>query len=308
MVGKSAQSSKSVHDTPPTLFPSFRHSWRHLGTTIFHPLAGPIIERVPFATAPDGVRLKYEVKGDGPPLVLHLGSGCDSTLWGSAGYAEPLSNSYRCVLFDHRGHGESDRPRGAEANHIDRYVADVIALLDHLELERVAFWGYSSAVGVGLKLAQEHPTRISALVGSGSVSERTQEQIVEMVARGVPEIREYGWEKVIASFEEQEAEPVPDWMKAQIRDTDIQQFLDWWVAMPNWNWRAWEALPHVVAPTLFLTGELEDPDDQTAVAAARMPDGRRIRLDGLGHINAFLNSGRVLPHVLGFLGLHAGQV
>jgi pimeloyl-ACP methyl ester carboxylesterase len=187
-------------------------------------------------------------------------------------------------------------------------VADVVALLDHLGLERVAFWGYSSAVGVGLKLAQEHPTRISALVGSGSVSNRTQEQIEEMVAQGVPEIREYGWEKVIASFDEQESEPVPDWMKEQIRDTDIQQFMEWWVAMPNWNWRTWDALPHVVAPTLFLTGELEDPADQTAVAAARMPDGRRIRLDGLGHINAFLSSKRVLPYALAFLGQQAGRI
>jgi hypothetical protein len=38
----------------------------------------------------------------------------------------------------------------------------------------------------------------------------------------------------------------------------------------------------VTAPTLFLTGKLEDPEDATARSASRMPNGSRIRLPGLG--------------------------
>jgi pimeloyl-ACP methyl ester carboxylesterase len=72
---------------------------------------------MPFLTAPDTTRLHYEVEGDGPPVVLHLGAGCDSELRHAAGYLEPLTTSHRCILFDHRGHGLSDEPRGAEANH-----------------------------------------------------------------------------------------------------------------------------------------------------------------------------------------------
>jgi pimeloyl-ACP methyl ester carboxylesterase len=45
-----------------------------------------------------------------------------------------------------------------------------------------------------------------------------------------------------------------------------------------------EALTRVTAPTLFLTGELEDPKDATAEAAARMPNGTRYRIPGQGHI------------------------
>ena len=101
------------------------------------------------------------MQGEGPPLLLHLGAGCDSQLWRVAGYLEPLSSSYRCILFDHRGHGESDRPWGAEAHHIDRH--DVLALLDQLEIEKSAFWGYSAGIDVGLKLANDHSVRIRAL-------------------------------------------------------------------------------------------------------------------------------------------------
>ena len=258
-----------------------------------------------FLTTPDGVQLHYAIEGHGPSLVLHLGAGCDSELWRAAGYLEALTKTYRCILFDHRGHGRSDRPRGPEANHIDRYVADVVALLDHLRLARSAFWGYSAGLAVGLKVAQEHPTRIAALVGSGGIGNETPEAIVRFVAHRVPELRDYGWEKLIGRFKEQEPAGVPEWMQERIRATDIGQFIDWVLAMPEWKWSLWDSLPHVVAPTLFLVGELEDPEDETAIGAALMPGGIRLRVAGHGHINAFIKSPLVLPRVTAFLATHA---
>lgn len=77
-----------------------------------------------FFTASDDVRLAYELKGDGPALLLHLGAGCDSGLWEAAGYLEPLARSYTCFLFDHRGHGRATKPRGATAYHLDRLTDD----------------------------------------------------------------------------------------------------------------------------------------------------------------------------------------
>lgn len=260
-----------------------------------------------FLTGPDGARLHYEIEGDGPPIILHLGAGCDSELWRAAGYLEALATSHRCILFDHRGHGSSDKPRGAEANHINRYVADVVALLDHLSLERATFWGYSAGISVGLKVAEENPTRISALIGSGGLGRATPDQLREIVARRVPELREYGWEKMLGRFDDRESEPVPEWMKERIRATDVQQFVDFFLAMPNWNWDEWDALPHIVAPALFLTGELEDPDDETSEAAALMRKGARFRIPGQGHINAFLRSDVVLPQAKAFLAEYASS-
>ncbi len=260
-----------------------------------------------FLTAPDGARLHYTIEGDGPPLILHMGAGCDSELWRAAGYIEPLAKSYRCVLFDHRGQGLSDKPRGAEANHINRYVADVVALLDHLDLEGAAFWGYSAGIPVGLKLAQENPARIWALIGSGGLGYATPEQIAEIRARRVIEHREFGWEKLVARFDQEELEPVPDWMKERIRATDIQPYIGWWLALPSWNWSEWDSLPLVSAPTLFVVGELEDREDETARAAALMPRGTRLRIAGQGHINAFIKSQLVLPHVSAFLARYTSR-
>jgi pimeloyl-ACP methyl ester carboxylesterase len=263
---------------------------------------------VPFLTAPDGVRLKYSLEGDGPPLLLHLGAGCDSELWRAAGYLEPLSKTHQCILFDHRGHGESDHPRGPVAYHIDRYEADVVALLDHLGLETASFWGYSNGIYPGIKVAERHPDRLKALIGSGAFGEWTAEKLVEARAR-VPnrtaEHREHGWEKLLADFDKEEPEPVPDWMKERIRATDVQQFIDWFQAYPDWGWSPWRALPAVGCPTLFLVGEFEDEEDEMAKAASLMPNGTRYRIPGHGHINAFIKSDLVLPQVTAFLAKYA---
>jgi len=254
---------------------------------------------MPTFTGPDGVRLCYEIVGEGPPLLLHLGSGCDSTLWQRAGYLEPLSKSYRCIVFDHRGHGRSDKPRGPEANHVNRYVADVVALQDHAGIGRSAFWGYSAAIAVGLKLALDHPTRVTALVGSGGMGQATPEQIREVVASRVAELRQYGWEKLLDRFDTQEPEPVPEWMKQQIRATDTQQFIDWFLALPDWDWDDWASLPQIAncpvrQPVMAQDDGVEEggetglaPGHMLRLVAQRRPDrGRGVAIDDfqiLGH-------------------------
>jgi pimeloyl-ACP methyl ester carboxylesterase len=137
------------------------------------------------------------------------------------------------------------------------------------------------------------------------MSETVPAQYLEFVTRRVPELREHAWEKMIARFDEQEPDPIPDWMKQRLRATDTQQFVDFLQAGTDWGWDEWDALPRVKAPTLFVVGELEDPDEETAAGAARMPNGRRVRLARLGHINAFLRSDLALPHAMEFLGRHA---
>ncbi len=94
-------------------------------------------------------------------------------------------------------------------------------------------------------------------------------------------------------------------MKERIRSTDVDQFIDYLQAATDRGWDDWEALPRVAAPTLVLTGELEDPEDGTAEAVARMPNATRIRLAGLGHINAFLASRLVPARVEDFLARFA---
>jgi pimeloyl-ACP methyl ester carboxylesterase len=257
---------------------------------------------VAFFTSPDGVRLHYELEGSGPPLVLHLGAGADASLWRAAGYVEPLARSYTCVLFDHRGHGESDHPTSVEANHIDRYAADLTALVDHLGRPKVSFFGWSNGVTVGLKAADDHPGMFDSLVLFGAFGRRaTPEQIEVFLAERLPMMREKGWWYLLDAMQAAEKTPVPQWFLDRVVATDTAPWLAYTEARRLWTWSAWDAMPRIDVPTLFLAGELEDPDDVLAEAAAAMPHASRVRIPDREHINAYLASELVLPHVMEFL-------
>jgi pimeloyl-ACP methyl ester carboxylesterase len=257
---------------------------------------------VPFFLARDGVRLHYEVEGSGPPLILHLGAGADINLWRKAGYVEPLARSYTCVLFDHRGHGLSDHPTSVEANHLQRYVDDVGGLVEHLGHPSIAFFGWSNAVSVGLKVAQDRPGLLNALVLFGAIGRRaTPEQIASSTATRVAEIREKGWRCILDDMVASEKFPVPQWFLDDVMATDVGPWLAFSQARPDWNWSIWDAMPQVMAPALYLAGELEDPDDLLYEAARVTPHATRIRIPEREHINAFLHSEYVVPRVLEFL-------
>lgn len=256
---------------------------------------------MPYFTAPDGVRLYYEIEGQGEPILLHLGAGCDLELWRAAGYVDVLARTHRCILFDHRGHGRSDHPLGSDANHNDRYVADVVALLDHLDIASADFWGYSNAFFAGLAVADRHPGRLGRLIFSGGIARIDPAQLAATLEARIQVLRDNRWEVMIAGFEKEEVREVPEWMLERIRATDIEPVIAWRQARLHWGWNEWDAMPRINNPTLFLVGELEDPEKQTAEAATLMPDASCVFLPGLGHINAFLRSDLALPHALKFL-------
>ena len=165
-----------------------------------------------------------------------------------------------------------------------------------------SFWGYSNAIAVGLKVAEAHPDRINRLVMSGTLATNvpSDEELAASAERSIASYESRGWEWVIERFAEDEG-PAPDWMQARIRATPLEGAVGWAAGRPSWGWSSWEALARVDAPGLFVVGELEDPEDEMAVAAARMPNGGRIRVPRAGHINGFLDASFVTPHVVAFL-------
>ena len=257
---------------------------------------------MPSFTAPDGVRLHYELEGSGQPLLLHVGAGADADLWRAAGYVEPLSRKYTCVLFDHRGHGKSDHPTSVEANHIDRYAHDVVALIQHLQHSSVAFFGWSNGFTVGQKVADEHPELLNALVLFGAVGRRaTVDQLSEATRQRLPVMREKGWRYLLDGMVAAEKHPVPQWFLDRVMATDTGPWFAYTEGRPLWDWSVWDAAPRLKVRALILAGELEDPEDITGELAAAMPHATRIRIPDREHINAFLYSEFVVPQVMEFL-------
>ncbi len=115
-----------------------------------------------FMTADDGTRLYYRLEGpDGaPPIILSNSLGTDHLMWQPQ--AEALAHAFRVVRYDQRGHGASDVPAGPYS--IDRLGRDVLALADHLGLDRFSFCGLSMGGLTGQWLAIHAAARLDRLV------------------------------------------------------------------------------------------------------------------------------------------------
>lgn len=92
-----------------------------------------------FFKTSDGINLFYEVSGQGKPVVLVHGWSQDHTAF--AQQVEELSKKYKVVVYDHRGHGKSDRPEYGLT--LNRFAVDLRELIDHLQLDNILLGGWS---------------------------------------------------------------------------------------------------------------------------------------------------------------------
>ncbi|OEZ83372.1 3-oxoadipate enol-lactonase 2 [Janthinobacterium sp. HH104] len=112
--------------------------------------------------AVDGIRLHYRTDGGRgkPCLVLSNSLGTDLSMWDAQ--AAALAGDFFVVRYDTRGHGRS--ASGGAPFGIDRLGLDVVALLDHLDIERAAFCGISMGGLTGQWLGIHQPRRLTKLV------------------------------------------------------------------------------------------------------------------------------------------------
>ena len=115
-----------------------------------------------------GVRIHYLDAGAGAAVVLvHGFASTAEHNWGGTGWIEALSTNYRVIALDVRGHGQSDKPRAAEAYGYASMGADVTRLMDHLGVERASLMGYSMGASIAIELMLSHAERFRAIVLGG---------------------------------------------------------------------------------------------------------------------------------------------
>ena len=127
---------------------------------------------MPFATARDNVRLHYEEAGTGTPLVFVHEFAGDWRAW------EPqmryFARRYRCVTFSFRGYHPSDVPPDPSSYSYEHFRDDVIAVMDHLKIDKAHICGLSQGGYATLNVGMKYPGRALSLTmaGTGSGSER----------------------------------------------------------------------------------------------------------------------------------------
>lgn len=118
----------------------------------------------------DGVKIYYEVYGDGPQTIVFLPPW---SIVHSRIYKAQLpyfSERFRCIAFDARGSGKSDRPMQAEAYSLDNYLSDAQAVMDATDAGEAILVGLSQGGLHASALAAYNPERVKAAILVGTVA------------------------------------------------------------------------------------------------------------------------------------------
>jgi len=255
--------------------------------------------------ANQGVTIKYEVVGQGRPLVLLHGWCCDRTWWTHSGYVDDLRRDFRVVTMDLRGHGASTKPHSPSAYQADAVISDVLAVADAEGLDRFAVWGLSYGGWIGWLTAYAAPERVAALISSGSWDPRpeTYEDWKVFDEGWGAAIRRDGMRGLIDVFKEEDGAryplEFPAWAEATTLEADPEALL----AIQSRELLA-DGVPTLddfPVPVLLIAGELEDETDDAAAIARIVPRGESLRLPGLGHGGACAASSLAVPAARAFL-------
>ncbi len=144
---------------------------------------------MPFARTDDGVKLYYEETGAGAPLVFVHEFAADHRSWELQ--MRHFGQRYRCVTFGARGYPPSDVPEKPASYSQNRATDDILAVMDHLKLDKAHVVGLSMGGFATLHFGFRHPSRALSLVvaGVGYGAEKDQQAKfkgeVEVVARSL---------------------------------------------------------------------------------------------------------------------------
>jgi pimeloyl-ACP methyl ester carboxylesterase/predicted glycosyltransferase len=117
-----------------------------------------------------GVRIHYEVYGEGPQAMLFVPPW---SIVHSRVYKAQIpyfSERFRCIAYDARGNGKSDRPDDVAAYALDQSVADALAVMDATDAGEVVLVGLSLGGMISCCLAAYHPERVKAAVLAGTAA------------------------------------------------------------------------------------------------------------------------------------------
>jgi pimeloyl-ACP methyl ester carboxylesterase len=168
------------------------------------------------------------------------------------------------------------------------FSSDIVAVMDHLDLKKAHYIGYSMGEWMGYGLAKNFPARLIKLIIGGSqpygrnfVNAR---EILKLGIEGwVSEIREWG--PYSSKDLERYLKNDPEALRAALNDReDIS-----------------EILPTMTMPCLFYAGELDNDFDLIKSLVDHVPNSSFLSLPGLNHIETFIRGNLVAPHLLEFL-------
>jgi pimeloyl-ACP methyl ester carboxylesterase len=137
----------------------------------------------------NGVKLRYVTAGEGEPVILVHGFAASAFAnWIMPGVFDALSQHYRVIALDNRGHGGSGKPHEPEKYGVEM-AEDVVRLLDHLKIQKAHIVGYSLGAFITDKIVTTHPERCltATLGGAGWAQKNDDRTLLNALAKSLDE-------------------------------------------------------------------------------------------------------------------------
>jgi class 3 adenylate cyclase/pimeloyl-ACP methyl ester carboxylesterase len=242
--------------------------------------------QIRFCTSADGTRIAYATLGEGPPLVMLQGWGTSLELdWqhpNGRAFFERLALGRRLVNFDRRGCGASQRE--VDDLSMEAQVADVVAVVDRLQLEQFDLWGVLDGAAVSIAYAVQNPQRLSRLVLWAPYA--CGDDIVRPeAARSIAELARENWglaSKALADLffpngPIDSQHRISHYLRRSVTSEIAAKSLEFYASVDVRPY-----LPQVKAPTLVLhrNGDRNVPARAARAVAALIPDARFVALEG----------------------------
>lgn len=262
----------------------------------------------------NGITFNVEQSGAGQPLLLLHGFTGSAATW--TPLISALPPHFRTIAPDLIGHGRSASPPDAERYRMERCVADLLALLDALEIERVDVLGYSMGGRLALHLAAAAPDRVGALVlessspGIADAAERqarvaADEALADVIAReGLAAFVER-WERLpLFASQASLSEETRARLHAQrLRNNPLGLANSLRGMGTGQQESLWDRLAALDVRTLLIAGTLDAKYRALAhQMAAALPNARAVIVPGAGHAVHLEQPQAFAKNVLEFLG------
>jgi len=252
-----------------------------------------------------GVKIYYEVEGQGPPLVLAYGLTGGLNCWRAIGIVDMLRNDFQLILFDARGHGKSDKPHEVSEYGL-KMANDVVAVLDDIGIDKAHYFGYSMGARVGFWLAVRHATRFSSFILGGSSPYRDEAEIKleDELMEGVKRLLNDSEGGAIREREQLMGRPLTVEERDALLPNDAQALIALVTAFGAMPLLTDHELSLISIPVLVFCGDADPRHSGARESVNHMPKAKFVSLPGLDHVQAdvcITRNDLALSHVKEFL-------
>jgi pimeloyl-ACP methyl ester carboxylesterase/predicted glycosyltransferase len=211
--------------------------------------------------------IHYEIYGEGDHTFIFLPSWSFSHSRLHKPQIPYFSEHFRCITFDPRGNGKSDRPTDPEAYRLKDYVGDALAVMDETGTGKAILFGFSISSEVAHAMASYYPERIEAVIVVGTNSQLIPTYDYESYLSYDLDLETYeGWQKFSHRYWHIDYPDFVDFFSRQVciephSTKQIQDCIEW----------ALETSPEILIASIEVSGENDLVMDEAAYKRIRCP-------------------------------------